>query len=1047
MGKAGRNRATAPLTPEVLPPEVPAPEVLPALPGPLAAGGSIIPSPGPAPTTPPMTSPIVQAGPYTVAAGTTLYATSLGYLLESGSSGFMGPLVNNGVIWSNPTSPDPYAFTYMTIGRYNSVRQVTNNGVIVLETGAGLVGQTVAFSNTDLVNTGSIHVISHGTNLASVLEYGSGFDNAGLIAVRSDNARALGFDMPNGGLAINRAGGSLLVEGRSAIAIVMGDGSIGAGVPSRIENAGRIEAASLGDSASIAIVAYHLYGQLDLVNSGTIRADFAYVSDYGTTMPQVYVDNIVNQAGGWIEGHMLLDRGDDVVTNHGTIVGQVLMEEGADLFDNRAGVLQGVADMGLGADRFRGGAGAERAAGGDGDDLLEGAGGEDLLMGGANDDTLIGGAGNDGLFGEYGADRIVTEGADYVGGGAGDDRIEAGDFGFEVIDGGAGFDTLVLASGARALDLSAVLAEQALAEIEAVILAGGQSLCVRAADITGLTGGETTLRVTTTAGDRLDLVGAWSAGADQVIGGITWRSFALDGRTVLVAGTGAVAADAAASGGGLGAPVGPLAPLPGQASGLGFTSNAVPMSNYGVTASMTVNAEQTWYSSDGVAVVLTQEGFTFTNNGTVASYRDASSTAMSVAFAIGSAGSAGGPVVNNGLISLDNRSASIGGGTTFAVSGGSFSSMTNYGTIEAYGAGGRVSALSVGNVFNHGTIRATANAGPVIGIDLKAQEFQNYGDIVVHSGGLLPLFMPDPTWEGRPFSVAVVAYRGSHANFGTITATSALPNGSVGIWFEVNGASLETFVNSGVITATEAIHVRSDNYYGGLGAIDLTNTNTLNGRVTLAGGADRVLNTGAINGVVDLGGGADVFDGRNGVQTGAVLGGDGADTLRGGSGRDALNGGAGDDILSGGLGNDVIVGGTGMDVLEVSGARSGYRLLMDGDDFILKGADGGDRISGVETIRFANGETIDVLRMYAEDHSGPQVLPAPADAGSRTGSEPAPEVLPGLAGHDLVSGGREPVVPDPGGAVMPVVGEMDGANALSPVGQGTLHPPHDNWLF
>jgi len=1029
-----RMRATVPATPEVMPSEA----------DPLAAGGSIIPSPGPAPTGPPMTGPIVHTGSYTVAAGTTLYSTTLAYLFESGSPDYLAPLVNNGVIWSHLTSDDPYAFTYMSIGRYNNVHQIRNNGVIVLETGPGLVGRTIAFANTDVVNTGSIHVISHGTNLAALLEYGNGFDNSGLIAVRSDNAAARGFDMPNGGLATNRAGGSLLVEGQSAIAIIMGDGSISQGEPSRIENAGVIQANSLGASPSIAIYASHIYGQLDLVNSGVIQADYAYVSDFGTTMPQVYVDNILNQAGGRIEGHMLLDRGDDVVTNQGVIVGHVLMEEGADQFDNRTGTLQGVADMGFGADRFRGGTGDERVAGGDGDDLLEGAGGQDLLMGGANNDTLIGGAGNDGLFGEYGADRIVTEGGDYVSGGAGDDRIEAGDFAFEHIDGGSGFDTLVLASGARALDLSILLSDQALAGIEAVVMAGSQSLCVRSADIAALTGGDTTLRVTTTASDRLDLVGPWSAGQDQTIGGITFRSFTLEGQTVLVAGAGGVATNAAASGAGLDALSGELAPLPGQASGLGFTSNSVFLSNYGVTDSMTVNAEQTWYSYDGEAVVLTQEGFTFTNNGVVGSYRDSASEAMTVAFAINSAGSAGGAVVNNGRISLENQSASMGGGTTFAVSGGTFSSMTNHGTIEAYGAGGRVSALSVGNVYNHGTITATAAAGPVIAVDLQWYDFQNNGAITAHCGGPLQIFQ-DISWQGRPFSVAVVAYRGTHANHGEITATSVLPNGSVGIWFEVNGESLETFVNTGVITADEAIHVRSDSFAGGLGAMDLTNSGTLNGRVVLAGGADRVLNSGAINGLVDLGGGADLFDGRQGVQAVSVLGGEGEDTLRGGAGDDTLSGGAGDDLLSGGLGNDVIDGGAGTDVLEVSGMRSDYRLLMNGDEFILKGDDGGDRLTGIETIRFSNGQTIDVHRMYAEDLAGPQVLPGAVDAEAKAGGT-APEVLPGLSDLDTVPEAPPPLLPPSAEGLMLFDGQMDGeAGSLS--GRWTLHPTQDSWLF
>ena len=64
--------------------------------GPLAAGGSIIPSPGPAPTVTPMTDPIVHTGPYTVATGTTVYATSLAYLFESGSPNSWLFLVSKG---------------------------------------------------------------------------------------------------------------------------------------------------------------------------------------------------------------------------------------------------------------------------------------------------------------------------------------------------------------------------------------------------------------------------------------------------------------------------------------------------------------------------------------------------------------------------------------------------------------------------------------------------------------------------------------------------------------------------------------------------------------------------------------------------------------------------------------------------------------------------------------------------------------------------------------------------------------------------------------
>lgn len=91
----------------------------------------------------------------------------------------------------------------------------------------------------------------------------------------------------------------------------------------------------------------------------------------------------------------------------------------------------------------------------------------------------------------------------------------------------------------------------------------------------------------------------------------------------------------------------------------------------------------------------------------------------------------------------------------------------------------------------------------------------------------------------------------------------------------------------------------------------------------------------------------------------------GADTLLGGGGDDILAGGLGDDILSGGSGHDRIDGGGGHDVLIVSGGASDYRLLTNGDDFILKGPDGGDRLTGVETIRFGDGRELELNRMYA----------------------------------------------------------------------------------
>ncbi|MFY7720424.1 MAG: hypothetical protein ACOVQF_11665 [Brevundimonas sp.] len=128
--------------------------------------------------------------------------------------------------------------------------------------------------------------------------------------------------------------------------------------------------------------------------------------------------------------------------------------------------------------------------------------------------------------------------------------------------------------------------------------------------------------------------------------------------------------------------------------------------------------------------------------------------------------------------------------------------------------------------------------------------------------------------------------------------------------------------------------------------------------------------------------------------TGALVGTSGADTLTGLSSEDALFGGAGDDRLEGGPGHDLIDGGPGRDTLWVQGSRADYRLLTAGDDFILKGPDGGDWLTGVEVIRFSNGGEIDLSRMYDRGFDGPQVLPGLPDESDGWGKEPTPLVQP-----------------------------------------------------
>ena len=122
-------------------------------------------------------------------------------------------------------------------------------------------------------------------------------------------------------------------------------------------------------------------------------------------------------------------------------------------------------------------------------------------------------------------------------------------------------------------------------------------------------------------------------------------------------------------------------------------------------------------------------------------------------------------------------------------------------------------------------------------------------------------------------------------------------------------------------------------------------------------------------------------------------GGEGNDLILGASGDDTIRGGSGDDILDGGLGHDIIDGGEGWDTLLLSGSRDDYRILRSGDDWIIKGLDGSDRVTGVELLRFADGSEFDLAR---------QVLTGPGKASEDDAfvlpprPDDQPLVLPGL---------------------------------------------------
>jgi glucose/arabinose dehydrogenase len=83
-----------------------------------------------------------------------------------------------------------------------------------------------------------------------------------------------------------------------------------------------------------------------------------------------------------------------------------------------------------------------------------------------------------------------------------------------------------------------------------------------------------------------------------------------------------------------------------------------------------------------------------------------------------------------------------------------------------------------------------------------------------------------------------------------------------------------------------------------------------------------------------------------------------ADTLSGGGGNDSLHAGAGNDVVTGGSGNDMLYGGSGTDTATYGGAASQYGVVRTGTAIVVSdsvaGRDGGDMLSGIERLRFAD---------------------------------------------------------------------------------------------
>ncbi|EJQ7923771.1 BapA prefix-like domain-containing protein [Pseudomonas aeruginosa] len=154
-----------------------------------------------------------------------------------------------------------------------------------------------------------------------------------------------------------------------------------------------------------------------------------------------------------------------------------------------------------------------------GDDVLSGANG--------SSEHINGGDGSDLIFNVGTGDHVVA--------GNGNDTIQITATDFVSIDGGAGFDTLVLANGID-LDYNAV-GVGTLSNLERIDLGKGDSgsvLTLTAAEVDAITDANNTLQITGENKDTLNVVGAVNTGTTQLINGITYDVYTFGSTTLLI---------------------------------------------------------------------------------------------------------------------------------------------------------------------------------------------------------------------------------------------------------------------------------------------------------------------------------------------------------------------------------------------------------------------------------------------------------------------------------------------------------------------------------
>jgi Ca2+-binding RTX toxin-like protein len=584
---------------------------------------------------------------------------------------------------------------------------------------------------------------------------------------------------------------------------------------------------------------------------------------------------------------------------------------------------------------------------------IEGGETNDTLAGGDGDDTLEGGAGNDTLEGGAGHDVAVYSGnqTDYT------VTYDAASDTYTVTDTRAnapdGVDTLTGIEAIQFADGQADIA--ALREPMTFIVdadGNGDFTSIQAALDAARAGDVIQVNAGTYAGFIVDKGGVSIVGADAVIEGSTGVGITIAASDVSISGL----------------------TITGFTTGVGFAATGETLSGLRL-ADLTISDVTT-----GIAGLSATGGVNKAEamvDGLTITGLDVSNANMGITF----------DIITTGQAFLSN----------VVIDGADFSDINTKGMYFESLSHALIQNITMTNVGR------SPNAVPGNGIDINLK-YGTYEDIVIDGfvfenvGGtslstdaaIAIKARDDGAYGSSPASVSdtVVIRNGTISGTGTgiqvgepgknnagpdvsidnVRITDHLTSDDFGAINNLAGGTVSVTNSGAVIDTGAASH--DVVILGGNGADVLTGTrgdDTLvggNGNDTLAGGAgDDTLEGGAGNDVLRGGDGNDSLSGGQGNDI--LEGGAGDDVLDGGDGADTLRGGAGDDVLTGGAGDDTLDGGTGTDTATFSGARSEYRIEINGSTVTVThengGADGVDTLTNVERLEFAGGETLNLV--------------------------------------------------------------------------------------